>query len=177
MTSNRSPYRDSLLIIKDQKIKFEVQFDAVGPFGAQVLIDGELKGATSLHPAKSSWEVEIPFDKPGTSEVQIMVEGPAKGELDNLENLDPRNIEEVEHVNEKWQVMTIEKDELYETDVEQLKRLITDMLALYSLGKISTTGVRKLREYLDELDNENENDITTLDEFQEIDSQLDSENQ
>ena len=162
---SKSPDKDRLMILKGEQVELKTEFDANGPFGAQVFVNEDREIAQSLHPNESEFGVEYPADEEGSYTIRFLVEGPDLGELNDLENLNPEEIEEVSHVDTEWEITVVEEDSLYETDLEQLKRLITDMIALYSLGKLGPSAIRRLRGLIESLDDDKKGEVVSTPEF------------
>lgn len=166
------------MVLQGESIDFSVEFDGPGPKGVQVFADGERGLTDEVHPAETEWTLEPTFEEPGEFSLQIVVEGPDDGEMWKLTSRDGdlmQSIEEVERANATWDVVVADPDELYESDYERVKGLITDALALYAIGELSFKSVVRLRKVLDnqlpeETKEEASDEITTLDDF--IDTRL-----
>ncbi|WP_143095870.1 hypothetical protein [Natronobacterium haloterrestre] len=150
-----------------------MEFDGPGPKGVKLFANGELGLADEVHPAETEWTFDPTFEKPGQFTLEIVVEGPAEDEMWKLTSRDGdlmQSIEEVERVNATWDVVVADPDELYQTDAERVKGLITDALALYALGELSFKSVVHLRKVLaenlsDDTKEEVSYEITRLDDF------------
>lgn len=165
--SEKTPELDSFVIVKGNTVELGVEFSAKGPVGAQVFVNGERNFSTSLHPSKTEFTVDVPFEEIGQHEVQITVEGAAPGELQKLKDGGLEPPEEVTVADATWSIAVAEVDELYQTDTERFKDVVTDLITLISAGSITWKAVNQLRERFDELPEDTQEELTTLSDFTE----------
>jgi hypothetical protein len=167
----KSPNIDSFVITKNSPVELGVEFSVKGPVGAKVLLDGDLDFSTSLHPSETEFSVTVPFEEVGDHQIQIKVEGAAPGELQKLKKGSTDPVEEVTVADATWSVTVVGDEEISQFDSEQFVSFAKNLIALISGGRMAKGALQYLYERYDELPQETQEEVTTLSDFTDDESE------
>lgn len=148
--ATKRPDRDSVIILKGDTVRFELDFDANFPQSIRFEVDGE-EPNTRQQLDSSTAVVECPFIDAGDHEVWMAIEA-IEDYILSPSPFEPDEMTTMVTDEANWNVFCMERDELYTTPTEELKEFIGNLLMLYSAGSISKWALLQAYEILKDRD-------------------------